>query len=230
MKGEEKKAGKGKLIGIVAVFAIVIILMRQFGLFQYISIENLQNLKNWINGFGIMGPIIYILLYSVAALFFLPGLPIALLAGFAFGPIMGALWAATGATIGGTLAFLVARYAARSMVEGWVEGNEQFKKIDEGVEKQGWRMLMITRLVPVFPYNLQNFAYGLTKINLVTYIIVSFICMLPGAAAFTFMAGSIASGEGDMKKTFMYLGIGAIFFVIVSLIPGWLQKKKGVNL
>ncbi|KXZ39922.1 Uncharacterized membrane protein YdjX, TVP38/TMEM64 family, SNARE-associated domain [Alkalithermobacter thermoalcaliphilus JW-YL-7 = DSM 7308] len=233
MKGKEKqqtKSGKGKLIGIIAVFAIVIILMKQFGLFEYISIENLQNLKNWINSFGIMGPIIYIILYTIAALFFLPGLPIALLAGFAFGPVMGALWAATGATLGATAAFLVARYAARGMVEKWVEGNEQFKKIDEGVEKQGWRMLMITRLVPAFPYNVQNFVYGLTKINLLTYIIVSFICMLPGAAAFTFMAGSIASGEGDMKKTFMYLAIGAIFFVIISLIPGWIQKKKNLDL
>jgi uncharacterized membrane protein YdjX (TVP38/TMEM64 family) len=228
-KGQSKKGNFIKL-GIVAVIiTIVVVLMKQFGIFEYISIENIKNLKTWIEGFGILGPIVYILLYIIACLFFLPGLPIAVLAGFAFGPVMGALWADIGATLGAAAAFLVGRYAARGMVESWVEGNQQFKKIDEGVEKQGWRMLMITRLVPVFPFNLQNFAYGLTKIKFVTYVVVSFICMLPGAIAFAFMGGSIVSGEGNIGKTFLYLAIGAVFFVIISLIPGWIKKKKGVT-
>ncbi|MDK2801521.1 MAG: hypothetical protein PWP27_1019 [Clostridiales bacterium] len=229
-KKEQSKKGNFIKLGIVAVIiTIVVMLMKQFGIFEYISIENIKNLKTWIEGFGILGPIVYILLYIIACLFFLPGLPIAVLAGFAFGPVMGALWADIGATLGAAAAFLVGRYAARGMVESWVEGNQQFKKIDEGVEKQGWRMLMITRLVPVFPFNLQNFAYGLTKINFVTYVVVSFICMLPGAIAFAFMGGSIVSGEGNIGKTFLYLAIGAVFFVIISLIPGWIKKKKGVT-
>lgn len=223
-----KKKSYGKLIVIAAILVIVVVLMRVFGVTEYISLENIQNLQKWITGYGALGPVIYIGLYIVACLFFLPGMPIALLAGFAFGPIMGAVWASIGSTLGAAAAFLVARYAARSMVEGWVAGNAQFKKIDEGVERQGWRMLMITRLVPVFPFNLQNFAYGLTKINFLTYVLVSWICMMPGAIAFTFMSGSIVSGEG-MGKTLIYLGIGALVFVVISLIPGYLQKKKNVE-
>ncbi|MGF7060399.1 TVP38/TMEM64 family protein [Brassicibacter mesophilus] len=225
-----KKKGYGKLIGIVVVIAVIIGLMKYFGLFEYISLENMQNLKTWINGYGMLGPIIYIVLYIVACIFFLPGLPIAVLAGLAFGPIMGALWASIGATLGASAAFLVARYAARGMVEGWVKKNEKLKKIDEGVEKQGWRMLMLTRLVPIFPFNVQNYVYGLTNIKLLTYMVVSFICMIPGAVAFTFMGGSIVSGDGNIGKTLMYLGIGAVFFVVISLLPGWLKKKKGVEL
>lgn len=225
MSRKNDKKGFKKILLIIGILIVAIVLLKVFGVFDYISIENIQNLKNWIAGFGPLGPIIYILLYIAACLFFLPGIPIALLAGFSFGPVMGAVWASIGSTIGASVAFLVARYAARGMVEGWVEGNEQFKKIDEGVEKQGWRMLMITRLVPVFPFNLQNFAYGLTKIKFGTYVLVSWICMLPGTIAFTFMSGAIVNGEG-IGKTLMYLGIGAIFFVVISLIPGWLQRRK----
>jgi len=220
---------KSKLIGIIAIFCAIIFGLYKFGVFEYISIENIQKLKEWINGFGIIAPIVYIGLYIIAALFFLPGLPVTLLAGIAFGPLLGALYANIGATLGASAAFLASRYAARGMVEGWAKRNEQFRKIDEGVKNQGWRMLMITRLVPIFPYNIQNFAYGLTKINLVTFIIVSFICMLPGAAAFTFMAGAIVAGESP-TQILMYLSIGAILLVGMSLIPGYLQKKKGMNI
>ncbi len=230
MATETKKKGYGKLIGIVIAIVVIIALMKYFGLFEYISIENMQNLKSWINGYGMLGPIIYIVLYIIACIFFLPGLPIAILAGLAFGPIMGAVWASIGATLGASAAFLVARYAARGMVEGWIQKNDKLKKIDEGVQKQGWRMLMLTRLVPVFPFNVQNYVYGLTNIKFLTYVLVSWICMIPGAVAFTFMGGSIVSGEGNIGKTLMYLGIGAVFFVVISLLPGWLKKKKGVEL
>ena len=229
MTTKQKKKSYVKLVLIITILAVGAFLMQYFGLFQQISIENMVNLKGWIEGFGLLGPLVYVVLYIAACLFFLPGLPIAVLAGLAFGPLMGAVWASIGSTLGASAAFLVARYAARGMVEGWVENNPLFKKIDEGVEKQGWRMLMITRLVPLFPFNLQNFAYGLTKINFTTYVLVSWICMLPGAIAFTFMGGAIVAGEGDLTTTFIYLGVGALFFVFISLLPGWLQKKKGVQ-
>lgn len=226
---KNKKQDKVKLFIIAGIIAVAIILMKVFGVFEYISIENITKLTEWINSFGIIGPLVYIALWIAACIFFLPGLPVALLGGFVFGPWFGILYSSIGSTLGATAAFLVARYAARSMVEGWVQGNEQFKKIDEGVEKQGWRMLMITRLVPVFPFNLQNYAYGLTKIKLGTYVLVSWSCMLPGTIAFSFAGGSVVSGQGNLGKTLMYLGIAAVFFVIISLIPGWLQKRQKIE-
>jgi uncharacterized membrane protein YdjX (TVP38/TMEM64 family) len=226
MANTDKKTNVIKLVVAVVVLAAVIGLMKYFGLFQYVSMENIMNLKAWIDSLGALGPVAYILLFIAACLFFLPGLPIALLGGLAFGPILGATWASIGSTLGATAAFLVARYVAREMVEGWAQSNPVFKKIDDGVAAQGWRMLMITRLVPLFPFNIQNYAYGLTKIGLPTYFLVSWICMLPGAIAFTFMGGSIVSGQGDLGKTFMYLGIGAVVFVIISLIPGWIKKRS----
>lgn len=219
------KSGVGRLLVVVAFIVIGVVVAWQLGAFEYISMDNIQTMRNWINGLGWIGPVIYLALYTASALFFIPGSPLALLAGFVFGPIWGALLAVTGATLGATAAFLAARYAARDMVASWMTSNPQLKKIDDGVNEQGWRMLMITRLVPVFPYNVQNFVYGLTKIKLPQFALVSWICMLPGAVAFAFMAGSIAAGEG-MGNTLLYLGIGAVFFVILSLIPGWLKKRS----
>ncbi len=226
MANKDKKANWIKLIVAIAVIAAVVALMKYFGLFRYVSMENIMNLKAWIDGLGAIGPLVYIALFIAACLFFLPGLPIALLGGLAFGPILGTVWASIGSTLGATAAFLVARYVARDMVEGWAQSNPVFKKIDDGVAAQGWRMLMITRLVPLFPFNIQNYAYGLTKIGLPTYFLVSWICMLPGAIAFTFMGGSIVSGQGNLGKTFLYLGIGAVVFVVISLIPGWIKKRS----
>jgi uncharacterized membrane protein YdjX (TVP38/TMEM64 family) len=226
MENQSKKTNWLKLIVAVALIAVVVALMKYFGLFQYVSMENIMNLKAWIDGLGAIGPLAYIALFIAACLFFLPGLPIALLGGLAFGPILGTLWASIGSTLGATAAFLGARYVARDMVEGWAQSNPVFKKIDDGVAAQGWRMLMITRLVPLFPFNIQNYAYGLTKIGLLTYVLVSWICMLPGAIAFTFMGGSIVSGQGNLGKTFLYLGIGAVVFVLISLIPGWIKKRS----
>ena len=89
-------------------------------------------------------------------------------------------------------------------------------------------MVMITRLVPIFPFNLQNFAYGLTKVKFSTYALVSLTCMIPGTAAYVFAGGALVSGKGDLKTTLAYLAVAAIMFVIVSLIPGFLKKRYSV--
>lgn len=226
----EKNTGKKKefvkLAFIAGAIVLIAFAMKQFGVFQYISLENIAKIKDWILGFGLLGPFIYVLLWIAACVFFLPGLPVALVGGIAFGPYLGTLYSSIGSTLGATAAFLIGRYAARGMVEGWVHKNSQLRKIDEGVKKQGWRMLMITRLVPLFPFNVQNYVYGLTDISLVTYVLVSWSCMIPGTLAFSFAGGSLSSGAG-LGRTMMYLGVAAVFFVLISLIPGWMKKRKG---
>ena len=168
----------------------------------------------------------FIAIYVVATVAFLPGTPLTLLAGLVFGPVFGTLWAVIGATIGATLAFLVGRYAARGLVERWTAKDERIRRLDEGVERQGWRMLLITRLVPVFPFNLQNYAYGLTRIGLGTYVLLTAVCIIPGAAVYTLAGGSLATAGQDPTRTFVYLGVAAVLFVAVSLIPGWIRKRN----
>ena len=222
---QNRRKNAGKLLGIGLALAAVLVVARLTGLSEYISLDGLGRLRDWIDGFGAAAPLVFIAIYAVATVAFLPGTPLSLLAGLIFGPVLGTLWAVIGATIGATLAFLVGRYAARGLVEGWTANNERVRRLDEGVERQGWRMLLITRLVPVFPFNLQNYAYGVTKIGLGTYVLLTAVCIIPGAAVYTFAGGSLASARQDPTKTFVYLGVAAVLFVAVSLIPGWLRRR-----
>lgn len=215
-----------RLAVLVLALAAIIVVVRLTGLTSLLSLDNLGRLRDYIEGFGPAAPLVFILGYAVATVAFLPGTPLTLLAGLAFGPVLGTLYVMVGATMGLTLAFLVARYAARGLVASWVEENERLQRLDGEVERQGWRILVITRLVPLFPFNLQNYAYGLTKIGLGTYVLVSAICITPGVIAYTFAGGSVTSG--DLTRTFIYLGIAAVFFVLLSLIPGWLRRRARV--
>ncbi len=224
--GSPRKKGVGRLVGIGLALVAVVVVARFTGISGYISLDGLDRLRDWINGFGVTAPLVFVAIYAVATVAFLPGTPLSLLAGLVFGPVFGTLWAVIGATIGATLSFLVGRYAARGLVEGWTANNERIKRLDEGVEKQGWRMLLITRLVPVFPFNLQNYAYGLTKIGLGTYVLLTAVCIIPGAAVYTFAGGSLASARQDLTRTFVYLGIAAVLLVVLSLIPSFIQRRN----
>ncbi|MGB3633482.1 MAG: TVP38/TMEM64 family protein [Rubrobacteraceae bacterium] len=215
-------------LGILALFIVaVVVAARLTGLTNFISFDNLGRLRSYIEGFGPAAPLVCVLGYAVATVACLPGTPLTLLAGLAFGPVLGSIYVLIGATAGLTLAFLVARYAARGLVASWVEENERLKKLDGEVERQGWRILVITRLVPLFPFNLQNYAYGLTKIGLGTYVLVSAICIIPGVIAYTFAGGSVTSG--DLTRTFIYLGVAAVFFVLLSLVPGWVRRRSRLS-
>ena len=222
-------SGWGRLALLAAFILLGIVILRLTGLHRLISLENLEMLSDRVRDLGWIGPVVYILLWVAACLFFLPGLPVTLLGAAVFGAWWGLLWVTIGANLGATAAFLAARYGARSLVENWAARNPSFRKIDEGVARHGWRMVMITRLVPLFPFTLQNFAYGLTRVRYTTYAPVSLVCMLPGSVAYCFAGGALVSGRGDLKKTLLYLAGAAVFFVLVSLIPGWVRKKYQVG-
>jgi len=201
---------------------------RALGLSDLIRLENVARLKQWIEGFGALAPVVFIAGYVLAVVFFVPGLPITVLGGVAFGPVWGTLYVWIAATIGAALAFLVARYAVRSTVERWVRASPRLARLDDQTAEHGWRIVMLTRLVPLFPFNLQNYAYGLTRIGFWPYAITSSICMLPGTAAFTFAGGALSEGRGDVRRTLGYLAVAGVLLVLVSLIPRWLQRRSRV--
>jgi uncharacterized membrane protein YdjX (TVP38/TMEM64 family) len=210
-------AALGVVIGVAVAWKL--------GAFDLLTVENIDRLDAWFDGLGFWAPLVFVLLWIVACIFFLPGLPISIVGGLIFGAVWGTVWTTVGANLGAAAAFLIGRYAARGMVERQIAGKSSLAKIDDGVRRQGWRMLMVTRLVPIFPFNIQNYVYGLTDIKLSTYVVVSLVCMLPGTVAYNFAAGSVRTG--DLGKTFSYLAIAAVFFVLLSLIPGWVKKRIG---
>jgi len=201
-------------------------LARIFGLQEVLNLKNLTHLKAWIESFGSLAPLVFIAGYILAVILFVPGLPITVLGGVAFGPIWGTVYVSIASTIGAALAFLIARYGARGMVEGWVAKSPRLAKIDQAITRHGWRIVMITRLAPLFPFNLQNYAYGLTRIGFWSYLLTSWPCMLPATAAYTFAGGALSEASGDMQRTLLYLGVAGSLLVLVSLIPRWLNKTS----
>ena len=215
-----------KIAMAVGIVTIVYFVLRSYGVTDHIRLENVPKIKTWVASFGTIAPLVYIGLYLVSTVFFLPGTPVTVLAGFVFGPLWGVFYASIASIISVSAAFLIARYAARDLVENWVKDNAQFRKIDEQVEEQGWRIVMLTRLVPIFPFNLQNYAYGLTSIRFSTYVLVSAIFMLPGTAVFVQLGGAFVSGEGNIWRTLLYLGIAGVLLLLLSLLPKFLQKTQ----
>jgi len=183
-----------------------------------------QALQAWVNEAGVAAPLLFMLIYAVGTVFFFPGSVLTLAGGALFGPVMGTLINLTGATIGAALAFLVARYLASDWVEEKTGG--RLKQLKEGVEGEGWRFVAFVRLMPLFPFNLLNYALGLTRIPLLQYVIASWLFMLPGAIAYTYLgyAGreAVAGSEGLIQKTMLALALLAI----VAFIPRFVARLR----
>jgi len=182
-------------------------------------------LSRWLAGAGAWAPLAFIALYAAATVVFLPGAVLTLAGGALFGAVPGALYSLTGATLGATLAFLVARYLAADWVARRAGG--RLKQLIEGVEAEGWRFVAFVRLVPLFPFNLVNYALGLTRIPLPAYAAASFVCMFPGALAYAWLghAGreALTGGEGALRNALLALALLALVAFLPRLVRQFRQ-------
>ncbi len=173
-------------------------------------------IQSWIEQAGSAAPLLFMFVYIVGTVFFLPGAVLTLLGGALFGPVLGTFYNLTAATIGAMLSFLVARYLASDWVEKKTGG--RLKQLMTGVEKEGWRFVAFTRLVPLFPFNLLNYGLGLTKIKFSHYSLATYIFMLPGAIAYTYLGyigkEAATGGEGLIQKAMLALALlGLVAFL-----------------
>lgn len=203
------------LIGVIAA-------VRAGGLTEYLDQQRLQEaIRRW----GMWGPLIYILIFAVAPALFLPGLPITVAGGLAFGPVWGTAYASVGSTLGAGLAFLISRYFARGAISEML--GERWKKIDEGVAQRGWVYVAVTRLIPIFPFNLLNYAFGLTQIGFIRYLFTSWLFMLPGTAAYVIFSSSLLDLlKGKISPTLL---LGFLLIALVSLIPLFYRRWRGAG-
>ena len=193
------------LFGIVAIIALVGV-GRQLG-------GSLQQFAGWVDGQGWWGPLIYMAGYIGATVAFVPGSVLTLFAGAIFGLVNGTLYVFIAATIGATLAFLVARYVAREAIENRLQDNERFAAIDRAVEREGFKIVLLLRLSPIFPFNLLNYALGLTGVRFTDYVFAS-IGMLPGTVLYIY-SGKVASDVATLAGG--ELVGGAAYYAIVAL-------------
>ena len=196
---------------------------------QYRGVLDVETLAAELAGFGWLGPAVFAAIFAVATVLFLPGAVFGLAGGALFGPIWGVVWNLTGATVGATLAFLAARYVFSDWVEAKAGG--RMRQLKQGAENEGWRFVAVTRLVPLVPFNLLNYALGLTRIPFTQYVTASTICMLPGTIAYTYLgyAGreAVAGGEQAVQKGLLALGLLAV----VAYIPRLVSKfRKGATI
>jgi uncharacterized membrane protein YdjX (TVP38/TMEM64 family) len=152
----------------------------------------------WIEKAGPAGPLVFFGLYVAACVFMLPGSILTLGAGAVFGVVKGSLLVSLSSTVGATAAFLVGRYLTRDMVARRVAGNATFRAVDESVASEGWKIVGLTRLSPVFPFNLLNYAFGLTRVSLRGYVLASWIGMIPGTVMYVYL-GSLAGSLADLS-------------------------------
>ncbi|MDP1966208.1 MAG: VTT domain-containing protein [Reyranella sp.] len=183
-------------------------------------------LDSWLAGLGVWAPVAYVGLYAAGTVIFLPGSLFTMAGGALFGPMWGAVLSLLGATIGAGLAFLIARY----IVGDWVmqKAAGRLKRLIDGVETEGWRFVAFVRLVPLFPFNLTNYALGLTRIGFWPYVVTSLICMAPGAVAYTWLghAGreAIAGDTSAIRYGLLALGLLAAVAFLPRLVT---RLRKG---
>lgn len=183
-----------------------------------------EALEAWIGALGIWAPLVYMGVYAVGTLF-VAGAALTLVGGALFGPVWGVLYVLIGSVSGATLAFLLARYLAADWVERHTRGI--LLQVKEGVEAEGWRFVAFVRLVPLFPFILLNYALGLTRIPVRTYVISSAIFMLPGIAGYVYLgyAGreALLGGEDTLRKVLLAIAV----FAALVFLPLLVRRLRG---
>lgn len=215
---------KNKLWLFVGLVVLILICNHIFGWSSYFGDRNnLQFLEEMVQENLILASLLYVVLTAVGCVALaLPGVTFAILAGLIFGPVLGTLLCSLATTVGAMAAFLAGRFFLKDSIKPVVMKNKYLKKwlFDESGKNEIF-ILMLTRLVPLFPYNLQNFAYGITDIRFSTYSLYSLIFMLPGTAMYTVGTAGIADGENRL----LYIGIAAVLAVAVAGLGTFFKKK-----
>jgi uncharacterized membrane protein YdjX (TVP38/TMEM64 family) len=195
----------------------------------------LRNALLWIDSLGTVGVIAFIALYIIATVAFLPGSILTLGAGVVFGVVWGSLYVFIGATLGATAAFLVGRYLARGWVAEKIVDNQKFAAIDRAVGKEGLKIVLLTRLSPIFPFNLLNYAFGITGVSLQDYFIGS-IGMIPGTIMYVYigsLAGNLAmiGTEGQPTSPTAQWAIRIVGFIATVAVTIYVTRiaQKALN-
>ena len=213
-----------KLIIFVLLIVLIFVLNQKFGWSDYLSnTDNLKFLSAMINEHFALAALIYTGLTVIACVVLaLPGVTFAILAAVLFGPWWGTLFCLIATTLGAIIAFIAGRFFLKDSIKPMVEKSALLKRLlfDEA-DKSDIVLLAITRLVPLFPYNIQNFAYGITDISLAHYSLYTFIFMIPGVALYTIGTAGFTSGG----NRWLYFGIAAALLVLVMFL-GWFIRRK----
>jgi len=213
-------------LGLAAVGLVALLLLGRY------AGAYLPAFAAWVDGLGVWGPIVFMLGYAAAVVGFAPGSILTLAAGAVFGLLEGTVYVFVAATVGASLAFLVSRHVARSAIERRLAGNDRFAAIDRAVGAEGRKIVFLLRLSPVFPFNLLNYALGLTRVRFADYVVASF-GMLPGTLLYVYygkLAGDVAAlaGGAAIEKNAGYYAVlllGLVATVVVTTLVTRIARR-----
>jgi uncharacterized membrane protein YdjX (TVP38/TMEM64 family) len=217
----EATFSRGHLATIVAGLGVLLVAGRQFGAL-------LPTFAAWVDGLGVWGPAIFIAGYIGATVAFAPGSLLTLAAGAIFGIVEGTIYVLVGATSGAMAAFLLARYVARGAIERKLARNQRFAAIDRAVGSAGFKIVLLLRLSPLFPFNLLNYALGLTTVRVRDYALAS-VGMVPGALLYIYygkLAGDVAllAGGAAVERGVGYYSILILGLLATGVVTGLLTR------
>ncbi len=217
---QSKKSGLWRPVVLGLILVTLMILAKVFNLGA-----RLGELRVWILSLGAWGPMVYVFLYAGAVVLALPGSVITVMAGVLFGSVVGVVTVSVGSTLGATLAFIISRHVARDAIAQKFATKKKFQQLDQLTEEHGAIIVAITRLVPLFPFNLLNYGFGLTRVPLWTYVFWSWICMLPGTVLYVVGADAVASAVSEGRVPWVLIGIFVVTVVIIAVLVRQARKK-----
>lgn len=220
-RGASRWASALKVVAALAGVAALIWLGSRLG-------AQIPAFKERVEGLGAWGPLAFILGYAVATVAFLPGSILTASAGIVFGLAKGTLYAFLGATLGASLSFLIARYVARGWVERKIEGKAKFEAVDRAVGRQGGKVVALLRISPLIPFNVLNYALGLTKVRFLPYLVAS-LAMLPGTLLYVYygkVAGDLATVAGGAREKTVWDWALLVAGLVATLVASILIAKK----
>jgi uncharacterized membrane protein YdjX (TVP38/TMEM64 family) len=215
-------------IGLAATLVAAIIT----GLIFLPAPHYLRRLLEWIHGQGAWGLVLVVALDAIICLLFLPGSALTLAAGFMFGILWGTIAASAGATLGATAAFLVARWMVRGWIEHRLATHPKFRAVDRAIGDQGFKVVLLTRLCSLFPYDLMSYLFGLTKVPLGRYVLATWLGRLPETLVWAYV-GSLAKSLADLAagkvkvgiEAEILLGMGLAAMVAVTVVIAHLARQ-----
>ncbi len=202
-----------KLILFAVALVVLFFGVRALGLDQW-----LKQVQPWIASLGPMGPVAYIGIYVAATIFAIPGSAVTIIGGLLFGGLYGSIYVSIGSTLGAAACFLIARYIARDSLLKTFGQKPAFQKLERMSLKQGAWLVALTRLIPLFPFNLLNYGFGLTKVPFWTYVFWSWLCMLPGTVLYVAGTDAVFTGISQGRIPWPVLGLALGALVVLSLV------------
>jgi len=211
----EKPVGRPWVKPLLLGFGLIAMLVaaKVFGLGA-----RLDDLRAWILELGPWGPVVFIALYAVAVVAAVPASALTIAAGAMFGSVLGVALVSVASTLGAALAFAVARWFARDSVTRWLGENERFTALDRMTGEHGAIVVAITRLVPIFPFTLLNYGFGLTGVRFGTYVLWSWLCMLPGTVLYVVGADAVTKGLAEGRVPWPLVGVVAVVAFGLTLV------------